>query len=323
MIRIPQARVFEVTAAVGDWERHNAESLVELACRVPADRPFQARQVHLQLDHAALALVSGTPHGVAREEEAIAARPADAIAVYTKLKGDGVLEYRGARTRLRPGHVVVCDVDFPLRRQGFGDIAELAVTVPRASISGLTGDAEIGEPSVLTVHQDPYARALMNLVHRAVRPHVPVPADEQAVLELVAVLASGGRASPSTKHRAAARAFIDDHLADPLLSASDVAAGAGVSERHLSRLFAEVGASVPRHILARRLDLAYSTLRHAPGPGISTAEAAARCGFTSMSHFSRTFHQRFGVTAGKVRSHGGRPQPDRDRMSPAMASIKV
>lgn len=301
MVRIPQARAFEVCAAVDDWERHNAEALIELACRVPADRPFHAREVNLQLEHVGLALVSGTAHSVLRDEALVTARPADAIAVYATLRGEAVVECAGTRRVLRPGQVLVCDVDRPfLRSFGFG-LEELAVKVPRTAFAELTGMPGVAAPLVLDAVTDLYTRALVTLVARAVRSRVPLPPDEQAVLELVSVLAADGRAGLPAAHRAAARAFIDDHLSDPLLSAADVAAGAGVSERHLSRLFAETGTSVPQHILARRLDLAHSMLAHTPGPGLRTVDAAARCGFTSMSHFSRAFRRRFGLTAGEVR----------------------
>lgn len=173
--------------------------------------------------------------------------------------------------------------------------------VPRAAFADMTGIPGITAPLLLDVVRDPYARALVSMAGRALSPRVPMPADEQAVLELVAVLGSGGRAGPSSAHRAAARAFIDDRLTDPALSAADVAAGVGISERHLSRVFAEAGTSVPRHILARRLDLSYSLLVHDSAPGTRTVDAAARCGFTSMSRFSHEFRRRFGVSAGEVR----------------------
>jgi AraC-like DNA-binding protein len=106
-------------------------------------------------------------------------------------------------------------------------------------------------------------------------------------------------------HRAAAGAFIDDHLTDPTLSATAVATGAGISERHLSRLFAASGTSVPQHILARRLDLAHSLLRSPSTRGERVVDLAARCGFTSTAYFAETFKRRFGATASDVRQAGG------------------
>jgi AraC-like DNA-binding protein len=306
MVRIPRAEAFEVSDdadghVVAAWERHNAEALIELACQVPADRPFRAREVNVQLEDVGLALVRGTAHVVRRDEELVASRPADAIAVYAALRGEAMLEYGGARRVVHPGEILVCDVDRPFLR-GFGHgLEELAVKVPRAAFADLTGLPQLSRPLVLDAAVDPYARALVTLVGRAVRARVPVPAEQRAVLELVSVIATEGRVGLPMAHRAAARAFIDDHLADPLLSAADVAAGAGVSERHLSRLFAEAGTSVPRHILGRRLDLAHSILTSADDAAVRTGDVAARCGFTSRSHFSRAFRERFGTTAGQAR----------------------
>jgi AraC-like DNA-binding protein len=169
--------------------------------------------------------------------------------------------------------------------------------VPRTEFTQLTGQDTIRTPVLVDAAANPHGRALGRLVTRAVRRDSPVPADEQAVLELVATLAAD--VPLPVAHRAAARAFIEENLTDPALSAGDVAAGTGISERHLSRLFAAAGTSVPRHILARRLDAAYSVL--ATGDDLRTADVAARCGFTSAAYFSQTFRRRFGVTAGDVR----------------------
>ena len=307
-VTIPRARAFATARIESDrqvelWERHNAESLIALACRPPATRSFAATEVNLQLDRAHLARVWGTRHLVERTDELIEAKPADAIAVYVTILGAAIFEQDGQRRVLRPGQLLVCDADRPFLR-GFGHgLDELAVKVPRAEFSRLTGLATVRAPIVVEAGsgQNPHGRALARLVARAVRRDSPVPADEQAVLELVAVLAGAGEGGLSVAYRAAARAFIEENITDPALSAGDIAAGTGISERHLSRLFAAAGTSVPKHILARRLDAAYSVL--ATTTELRTADVAARCGFTSAAYFSQTFRRRFGVTAGEVRRH--------------------
>jgi AraC-like DNA-binding protein len=302
VVTIPRARAFataqiETDRQVELWERHNAESLIALACRPPAGRSFAATEVNLQLDRAHLARVRGTRHLVERSDAMVEARPADAIAVYVTIMGEAVFEQDGQHRVLRPGQLLVCDADRPFLR-GFGHgLDELAVKVPRPEFTRLTGLTTVPAPVVVDAGANPHGRALARLVARAVRRDRPMPADEQAVLELVAVLA--GHADLPVAHRAAARAFIEEHLTDPTLSAGDVATGTGISERHLSRLFAAAGTSVPRHILARRLDAAYSVLTS--DNDLRTAEVAARCGFTSVAYFSQTFRGRFGVAAGEVR----------------------
>ena len=299
---VPAPRSFTTADEVRRWEQHNADSLVPLSCRVPAGVGFRAAQVNLQLERLHLALVRGTAHAVVRDEPLVKALPTDSIAVYAALCGDALVEHGGKRRVIRPGQLLVCDVDRPFLR-GFGHgLEELAVKVPRRDFTALTGLTTVEHPIVVDARPgaDPYGRALVRLVGRAVRASSAVPADEQAILELVSVVATGGGVSLGIAHRAAARSYIDDHLSDPTLSAADVAAAAGVSERHLSRLFSDAGTSVPRHILARRLDLAYSMLRQGSPASERTADVAERCGFTSASYFSTAFRRRFGLTAGEV-----------------------
>ena len=136
------------------------------------------------------------------------------------------------------------------------------------------------------------------------------------MLDLVAAIAAGPRAAPAAARRAAARSYIEEHLTDPNLGAAEIAAAACISERQLSRLFAADGGSVPRHILARRLQLARSILSATSSPGRArvgagsasradaartVADVAALCGFTSATYFSHAFRQHFGHRASDLR----------------------
>lgn len=102
-------------------------------------------------------------------------------------------------------------------------------------------------------------------------------------------------------HRAAARAYIEAYLPEHSLTAARVAAAIGISERHLSRVFAADGTSVPRHVLSRRLQLAYAMLADPAARRRPVAEIAARCGFISATYFSRAFREHFGLRASEVR----------------------
>ncbi|MFS3128579.1 AraC family transcriptional regulator [Nocardioides sp. Bht2] len=300
---IPRRQTFTTTEiddaeSVDAWERHNSTALIELACTVPDGRPFRARELNVELDQLRLARVNGTAHTVARDEKMIAERPGAAIAAYAALRGEALLECNGKRQIIRPGHVVICDVDRPFLR-GFGHgLLELAVKVPRSSFAAVSGVEDLADPVIVDSEQDPFARALIRLVGRAVNASVPLPVDEDAALGLVAMLATEGRTAARTAHLATARLYIDDHLTDPNLSAGEVARGAGLSERQLSRLFSQANTSVPRQILARRLDLAYAFLSQ--GIGERTVDTAARCGFISQAYFAESFRKRFGVTASQV-----------------------
>ena len=67
---------------------------------------------------------------------------------------------------------------------------------------------------------------------------------------------------------------------------------ADVSLRHLERLFRQhLGCSLGDHYLALRLDRARDLARQT---SLSVLEIALACGFSSASHFSRTYRARFG-----------------------------
>ena len=298
---------------IARWESHNAAALIGLD--VLADGPLAATEINVQLPEARLARVRGSAHAVERTPAVIDRSPADSIAVYLTLRGDASFTYPGGRAELRPGDALVCATDRPFARGFARGLEELVVTVPRPALRA-RADIQVSKPLVTSFRADSpgngqpggdrYARALARLAGRATRAEATPPLiDEDMVLDLVAMLATGGGVALATAHRVAARCYIDEHLTDPGLGAEQIAAAIGLSERQLSRVFAADGTSVPRHVLTRRLQLAYALLAAKPASVDSTAgtvaDVAARCGFTSAAYFSHSFRRHFGVRAGDVR----------------------
>ncbi len=202
--------------------------------------------------------------------------------------------------------LLICDADRPFARGFARGLEELAIRVPKEALAAPPRSPVV---TAFAPGHDPYARALARLADRATRPERQVAADEGAVLDLVAVLTADRGTDRTVALRAAAYSFVEDHLADPGLGAARIAAAIGLSERHLSRVFAAGGTTVPRHVLSRRLELAYAMLAgpRLAGPSAtrSVAEVAARCGFTSGTYFSHVFRERFGQRASEVRRAAG------------------
>ena len=301
---LPAARRTEL------WEDHNAAALIGLRCHPAGPDPLEATEVNIRAGQIDLAQVAGSAHVVERSGEIIRRSPADAIAVYITLRGDAWFETCDGTRALRPGHLLLCDADRPFARGFSRGLEELAIKVPRSAFAESIGLMSLRSPAIAGFGRgaDPHARALAALVGRAVRAQRAIPADERAVAELVAVLATGRGTDPAIAHRAAARSFIEAHLPDPGLTASQVAAAVGISERHLSRVFAAGGTSLPRHVLSRRLQLAYALLTDLTGPRWTVAEVAAQCGFTSATYFSHVFREHFGQRAGGIQRQARAPQ---------------
>jgi AraC-like DNA-binding protein len=285
---------------IGLWEDHNAHALIGLRCRMLGEVTLDATELNLQLEQVHLARVRGNAHVVERSPELIRGHPADAIAVYLTLVGEAFFYYDDGVRTLRPGQVLICDADRPFMRGFSRGLEELAIKVPRPLFRELTGLDSLGTPLVRDfAGGDVAARTLARLIDRALRPEGGEPVDERTALDLLASVAGSRSADPGTVHLANARAFVEEHLTDVNLSAARVAAGIGISERQLSRVFAVTGGSVPQFVLARRLDRARALL--ASAPEIPVGEVGARCGFGSAGRFSQAFRERFGIRAADVR----------------------
>lgn len=86
----------------------------------------------------------------------------------------------------------------------------------------------------------------------------------------------------------AAIRFIEEHFADATLSNAAIANQTGVSEVYLRRLFKEACHTTPKqYILELRIRKAKQLLAEGH---FSVGEIAENCGFSSVYHFSRAFH---------------------------------
>jgi AraC family transcriptional regulator, positive regulator of tynA and feaB len=90
----------------------------------------------------------------------------------------------------------------------------------------------------------------------------------------------------------AVKAYVGDHLQDPGLNATTIAAALHVSKRTLYRLFAENGDSLAAYIRRERLRRAKWELE--ARAAVSIREVALRWGFLNGGHFAKLFLEEFG-----------------------------
>lgn len=81
--------------------------------------------------------------------------------------------------------------------------------------------------------------------------------------------------------------YIDSHLDDPNIKVRTIARYAGLSERHLIRLFQNINGISPfAYLQQKRLEKACVLLQHSK---LSIRRVGSYCGFKSLSHFSTWF----------------------------------
>jgi AraC-like DNA-binding protein len=290
------------------WQAHNSEALMGLHCRAIVDAEFGGETVNVQLAQAHLSRVKAhTAHVIERRSDLIKRGPGDSIVLFLVLAGEASFHHSEGIRTLRAGQLVACDSDQPFVRGFSREFEELFVKVPRPVFFERTGLERLGAPlfAAFGHDQNPFARSLAGLVGRSTRVDGTwcLP-DEDALLELVGALLGGRECAGTTAYLAAARRHVDDRLSDPSLSAASIAAAVGISPRHLSRAFASVGITVPQYVLGRRLEAARAMLHRPDAAAMTIAEVAERCGFGSVTHFSRSFALRFGDRASDVRRYG-------------------
>jgi len=288
------------------WESHNADALIALRCRTLTASVLEATEINVQVERVHLARVRGSSHVVERDLTMVRKRPAESVALFFSLAGEAFFYHDDGVRTVQPGQMLMCDADRPFMRGFSQGLEELVLKIPREVFTDVTGIDEIRRPVVVNfaAGANSFAHTLARQVGRAARDLDSDPADEQTLLELVAAVAGGHRdAALAGAHRAAAHTYIDQHLFDPTLSAAQVATAVGISTRHLSRVFAEAGTSVPKFVLTRRLEAARRLLAKPAATSITIAEVAHRCGFTSAAHFSHAFATHYGERASDVRRH--------------------
>jgi AraC-like DNA-binding protein len=248
-----------------------------------------------------LARVRSTPHVIERSAELVEQKPTASVALYVSLRGDALFEQAGRRRVIGPGDLLVCDADGQFVR-GFGHgLDELALRVDRNALPDVDSPSP-GQPLIVRRGENnPYARAIARIVGGAIGGHAVQPPDEQTVMDLLAAIVTGGSVRPTVLHRALACAHIEERIRDPRLSAPEVADAVGISVRQLTRVFAELGTTFPRHVLRRRLGLAHSLLTGPEAGTLVTATVASMCGFHSVSRFSQNFRDHFGIAPGELR----------------------
>lgn len=107
--------------------------------------------------------------------------------------------------------------------------------------------------------------------------------------------------------RASAAKLIDQRLHEPDLKIDQLVRALGASRATLFRAFASSG-GIGLYIKQRRLEKARAALLAREGRSPSVAEIGRAHGFTSESHFSRSFQDRFGDRPGALQAPAAAPE---------------
>jgi len=221
----------------------------------------------------------------------------------------------GQAMEMGPGDVAVYDTMRPFEFS-VGDSSLLTLAIPRPRVLEALGPSADPRATVIAGGTVPGA-IVANAIASAWKTLPDSTAEDAAatgrmLLGAITGLMRAGNGEQDPNRPAdtavdaatlnALRAYIDRHIADPLLTPELLCRRFHCSRASLYRLFAPLG-GIAHYVRRVRLERAYDELLVA-GERETIIDIALRWGFGSLSNFGRLFREAFGATPSEIRERG-------------------
>lgn len=302
-------------ADIASWQHAIADLFVPLEMR--ASGGFFAKGGVAHFHQCVVGQMTVTPHRSQRVPSAVRQASASHLKVLWPIQGHCRLRYAGREHLVLPQQWTVYETgsEYQIDVEETGTF--LALMLPGSQCGGLLSALRDLRGRPLDV-AGPAAVALATLGSVLKEGGALDRRSEQALQDTVIALLDCGlrqggaapAAPPAKPDRLRAiQQFIRDNLADPDLSPDKIAYIFGISRRSLYTMFLDAGNTPAAFMLSARLVAAVAMFENRAWRNRSVTDVALECGFADMSHFSRVFRQRFGMS----------PSAWRDRQQPALA----
>ncbi|MFG2881110.1 helix-turn-helix domain-containing protein [Streptomyces sp. NPDC048297] len=287
---------------VAAWQRALSQVFVDVEATAEQDRPWLGEFRAERLGVLQIATEESGPGTVLRSARSVAADPRTHILVRQQLDGSALLLQDGRTADLTPGRLAFHDARRPFRIVLPQRQRARILMVPRARMRLAEGQLSALTATVVDEADGGAAALLLPLLHGIVDEvagSTTARRDQLAraavdILATVALEQIGRRPAPALWERITAS--VQSRLTEPGLAPQDIADQHGISLRYLHRLFQLHGTTVNAWVRARRLEAARRELARPGAAHRSVAAVGAHWGFTSPSHFSRTFRETYGMS---------------------------
>ena len=220
--------------------------------------------------------------------------------------GEYKLEQGGREVFLKPGEMSLYDATEPHRITIPQPFSKILISIPRTLI-----DERVTNISQMTATRLPTQTGIAAITAAMIQStvsqieHLDTAAFQSLsdpVLEMLTMtlVEQQGNSSLLSRHRSLAlmriKRFIANHLSDTALNTEIISRAVALSPRYINNLFNEDNTSLMRYLTKQRLACSRHYLATAPYAHLSITDIAMRSGFNNMAHFSRVFHQTYGVS---------------------------
>lgn len=220
--------------------------------------------------------------------------PNDEFQLSVLLEGEGRLTQDGREALLQPGSFVVYDTASPFTYEFPKPYRMLLLKIPRHLMLSRVPEAE--RLTSLTVQRD---SSLGTLAARPLATSIIEVFSGALDVELAARTLTRDRQRNLCDK---AKAYMRAHMDEAGLDLHAIALGLYTSPRNLSRALTTEGSTVAGWLWRERLKASHQTLRE--GLSHHVSDVALNCGFSNLSHFSRSFRKLYGISPSSLlRAH--------------------
>lgn len=290
------------------WRRIISGSFVPLDARQVGDGAFAGEVLQHSFGSILLARVSASASSVLRTPRLIRSSSDDFFLVTVHLGGGRCqVEQDGRVATQQIGDLVAYDTTRPYELT-FGDHQLIVIQVPAAQLRRVIPMEDLVVRTISAA--EPSLRVLRSYLSELFRVAPELGDIERSELGatalelLITVFQVDHTATTESAALAKARSYLASHLSDPDLSVQRLAVVAGVSPRHLSRLFAAQACSPAQYILDVRLQAARRLLADPRYRHLTVAAVGHKVGLLDPTVFGRAFRRRFGMPPSEFRAGG-------------------
>jgi AraC family transcriptional regulator, positive regulator of tynA and feaB len=294
------------------WHDVVCRNLVDLDYRLLGKGQFDATLHNISVGSLHLCRIQASPHVAERSVARISNASNSALVLNFVLSGSLIAEQDGRTTLLKPGDGALCDTDRPYRLH-LDEAFDLAcIRIPREFMACRVSHLNRMSARNFSEHCQlaPMAFAyLSRLVERApnLTGRSSVTVSQNFIELLVALVSELAECEPLrlSEYRGYAlvriKETIERHLHQSDLTTGTIASELKLSQRYINQLFEAEGTSLWRYIWSRRLAKCAAQLKDPILLGRGISQIAIENGFNDLSHFSKAFRGRYGVSAREFR----------------------
>ncbi|MFE7135086.1 helix-turn-helix domain-containing protein [Streptomyces sp. NPDC057638] len=280
---------------------------------------FRATLQVIDLGAAQVSAVTYSPLNSLRSATSIRRDDPEILSVALTVRGHKLLNQNGRRARLDAGDLVAYTSVWPYEASTDvtgvqeGTAASIVAEVPRTLLPLPANQIDRLLATPLPGRDGMGALLSHFLTHLVADTSPYRPADGPrlgvVLLDLITALLAHHLDDPpipseSRQHALFLRiqAFVHQHLGDPQLTPSTIAAAHHISIRYLYKLFHQHGLAVAEWIRTRRLERCHRELADPRLRTVPIHAIAARWGFTDSANFSRAFRAAYAISPKEFRA---------------------